>query len=123
MKLVADASALCVSISLGYSVPAAIAAMRFGLRASRPARPLPESVPRVAILKPLRGLTENLRDQIVSFFELDYPRIDYYFGGSDNTDRAAEVPIALRDNYPQRQVELVIGIEPGCANRKVAKLI
>jgi ceramide glucosyltransferase len=123
MKLVADASALCVSISLGYYVAASIAAMRFGLRASRPARPLPESVPRVAILKPLRGLTENLRDQIVSFFELDYPRIDYYFGVSDNTDRAAEVPIALRDNYPQRQVELVIGIEPGCANRKVAKLI
>jgi ceramide glucosyltransferase len=80
-------------------------------------------VPRVAILKPLHGLTQSLRDQIVSYFKLDYPRVDYYFGVADAADRAAEVPVELHGLYPQRPMELVVGGEPGCANRKVAKLI
>jgi len=93
------------------------------LRASPPAPPLPENVPRVAILKPLRGLTQSLRDQLISYFELDYPRVDYYFGVSDNSDRAAQVPVELHAIYPDRPLEVVVGVEPGCNNRKVGKLI
>ena len=123
MKIIADLAAACVAISLGYYVAASIAALRFAMRASSPAPPLPASVPRVAILKPLHGLTQSLRDQIVSYFKLDYPRVDYYFGVADAADRAAEVPVELHELYPQRPMELVVGGEPGCANRKVAKLI
>jgi len=123
MKIIADFAAACVAISLGYYVAASIAALRFAMRASSPAPPLPASVPRVAILKPLHGLTQSLRDQIVSYFKLDYPRVDYYFGVADAADRAAEVPVELHGLYPQRPMELVVGGEPGCANRKVAKLI
>ena len=123
MKIIADFAAACVAISLGYYVAASIAALRFAMRASSPAPPLPASAPHVAILKPLHGLTQSLRDQIVSYFKLDYPRIDYYFGVADAADRAAEVPVELHGLYPQRPMELVVGGEPGCANRKVAKLI
>jgi ceramide glucosyltransferase len=123
MKIIADFAAACVAISLGYYIAASLAAIRFALRVSSPAPPLPERVPRVAILKPLHGLTESLRDQITSYFKLDYPQIDYYFGVSNGSDDAAQVPLELHGICPQRPVEVVVGIEPGCANRKVAKLI
>ena len=123
MKIVADVAAVCVAISLGYYVAASLAALRFAIRISSPAPPLPETAPLVAMLKPLRGLTENLRNKLISHLELDYPSVEYYFGVSDNRDRAAAVPISLRDCYPQKQMTLVVGGEPGCSNRKVAKLI
>jgi ceramide glucosyltransferase len=123
MKFVADVAASCVAISIGYYIVASLASLRFAIRISSPAPPLPAIAPRVAILKPLRGLAEDLRKKIMSYLELDYPRVEYYFGVSDNRDRAAEVPTSLRDSYPQKQITLVVGAEPGCSNRKVAKLI
>jgi len=123
MKLLADVAASCVAISIGYYIAASLAALRFAIRVSSPAPPVPEAAPRVAILKPLRGLTEDLRNKIISYLELDYASVEYYFGVSDNRDRAAEVPTSLRDSYPHKQITLVVGAEPGCSNRKVAKLI
>jgi ceramide glucosyltransferase len=123
MKFLADVAASCVAISIGYYIAASLAALRFAIRVSSPAPPVPETAPRVAILKPLRGLTEDLRNKIISYLELDYASVGYYFGVSDNRDRAAEVPTSLRDSYPQKQITLVVGAEPGCSNRKVAKLI
>ena len=123
MKLLADVAASCVAISIGYYIAASLAALRFAIRVSSPAPPVPETAPSVAILKPLRGLTEDLRNKIISYLELDYASVEYYFGVSDNRDRAAEVPTSLRDSYPQKQITLVVGAEPGCSNRKVAKLI
>jgi ceramide glucosyltransferase len=123
MRLIADLAAFCVATSIGYYIVASLAALRFAIRVSSPAPPLPETIPRVAILKPLNGPTANLREKLVSYLELDYPRIEYYFGVSDSRDRAAEVPTSLHDCYPQKQITLVVGAEPGCPNRKVAKLI
>ena len=123
MKFIADFAAACVACSLAYYAAAALAAMRFALRASSPQPPLPEHAPRVAILKPLHGLTASLRDQIASYFRLDYPQIEYYFGVANGADGAAQVPEELHRHCPERPMEIVAGIEPGCANRKVAKLI
>ncbi len=123
MNIIADVAAICVAMSVGYYVTASMAALRFAIRTSSPAPPLPKVAPLVAILKPLHGLTEDLRSKIISYLELDYPRVQYYFGVSDRRDRAAEVPTSLRDCYPQKDITVVLDIEPGCSNRKVAKLI
>jgi ceramide glucosyltransferase len=122
VKFIADFAAACVAISLGYYVAATIAALRFAMHTSPPA-PIPQTGPRVAILKPLRGLSPGLRDHLVSYFKLDYPRVDYYFGVSDNGDSAAQVPLELHKIYSHRPMDLVVGVEPGCANRKVSKLV
>ena len=95
MNIVADFAAACVAISIGYYAAASWAALRFAIRISSPP-PLPKIAPLVAILKPLQGLTDDLRDKIVSYLELDYPRVEYYFGVTDQRDRAAEVPNSLR---------------------------
>ena len=123
MNIVADVAAACVVISIAYYAAASWAALRFAIRVNSPAPSLPKIAPMVAILKPLHGLTDNLRSKIASYLELDYPRVEYYFGVSDSRDRAAEVPTALRDCYPQKPITVIVGGEPGCSNRKVGKLI
>jgi ceramide glucosyltransferase len=123
MNIVADVAAACVVISIAYYAAASWAALRFAIRINSPAPALPKIAPLVAILKPLHGLTDNLRSKIVSYLELDYPRVEYYFGVSDSRDRAAEVPASLRDCYPQKPITVIVGGEPGCSNRKVGKLI
>jgi ceramide glucosyltransferase len=123
MNLLAAFSAACVIASLLYYIGASIAAVRFAFRASSPAPPLPKIAPRVAILKPLHGLSDSLASNIMSYLELDYPRSEYLFGVANYEDRAADVPVAFKSQYQFAQMTLVVGVEPGCANRKVSKLI
>ena len=123
LRIVTGVAGLCVIASLGYYVVASLAALRFAVRAASPAPPIPRIAPRVAILKPLRGLGATLLESLISYLELDYPRVEFFFGVADYSDRAAEAPVALRERYHFTPMTMVVGQEPGCANRKVAKLI
>jgi ceramide glucosyltransferase len=123
MNLLAAFSAGFTTISLLYYVTASFAALRFSRRVASPPPPLPKVLPRVAILKPLHGLSASLAGNVLSYMELDYPRTEYIFGVSDYEDRATDVPVAFKARYSFAQTTLVVGEEPGCANRKVAKLI
>lgn len=123
MNLLAAFSASCVVFSLLYYASATVAAIRFALRGASPAPPLPRILPRVAILKPLHGVDANLAGNIESYLELDYPKVEYYFGVSSYDDPAAQVPVAFKARYQFAPITLTVGEEPGCENRKVAKLI
>ena len=112
-----------VAVSLGYYAAATAAAIRFAQRGSKAAPPLPKVPPRVAVLKPLHGAGSSLAANLISFLEVGYPRLDYYFAVSDYEDPATEVPVALRQRYQFANITLVVGEEPDCTNRKVAKLI
>jgi ceramide glucosyltransferase len=113
----------CVAVSILYYAAASIAAERFARRAAKPAPPLPKIAPRVAVLKPLHGLTRSLADNIVSLLEAAYPRIDYYFAVSSYEDPAAQIPPALRARYQFANLTLIVGDEPDCVNLKIAKAI
>jgi ceramide glucosyltransferase len=123
MNLLAAFSACCVAFSLLYYGGATIAAIRFALRCASPPPPLPKIAPRVAMLKPLHGMDENLAGNIESYLELDYPKTEYYFGVSDYEDPAAQAPVAFKARYQFAPITLIVGEEPACENRKVAKLI
>jgi ceramide glucosyltransferase len=123
MLILVIVPAIGVAASLIYYVAATAAAIRFAARATLPAPPLPKIAPRIAILKPLHGLSESLGANILSFLETAYPRAEFVFGVSDYEDPAAEVPVALKPRYQFANITLSVGEEPGCANRKVAKLI
>src|SRR5262249_32974978 len=60
---------------------------------------------------------------LMSFLEVAYPRLDYFFAVSSYDDPAAEVPTALRARYQFANITLIVGEEPDCANRKIAKVI
>jgi ceramide glucosyltransferase len=97
--------------------------MRFAARASDAAPPLPKPPPRIAVLKPLSGLTSSLLDNLASYLESGYPRADFFFAVPSYEDRAAEAPVALRSQYPYASITLIVGDEAGVTNRKIAKVI
>jgi ceramide glucosyltransferase len=123
MNLVAAFSTACCVASLVYYVAAIFIAMRFTQRASSAPLRMPKVPPRVSVLKPLQGAEGDLPENLISYLELDYQKVDFIFGVSGYDDEAAAVVVALKPRYPFRQVTLAVGEEPGCANRKVAKLI
>lgn len=123
MSVVADIALICVAVSLAYYGAAALAADRFARRAAQPPPPLPKIAPRIAVLKPLHGLTPELLANAVSFLETDYPRAEFIFGVADYEDRAAEVVVALKPRYQFATITLSVGEAPGAVNRKIAKLI
>ena len=115
------AAAVCVSMF--YYSAAMVAAIRFARRRAAPLPPIPKIPPRVAVLKPLHGSTNSLAANLVSFLEVAYPRVDFYFGVESYEDPAAEIPVALRQRYQYANITMVVGEEPDCSNRKIAKLV
>jgi len=123
LKLLSLLAGAGVITSLGYYGAATLAALSFARRTGQPIPQPPKIRPKVAILKPLRGRSERLLANLTSYLELDYPRAEYLFAVPSYSDPAAEVPCALRARYKFRPMTLIVGGAPGCANRKVAKLI
>ena len=116
-------AALGIASSLAYYAASTMAAMRFAAHAADPPPPLPKPPPRIAVLKPLSGLSSNLLANLTSYLESGYPRADFFFAVPSYEDRAAEAPVALRSRYPYASITLLVGDEPGVANRKIAKVI
>ena len=123
MNLPAAFSAACCIVSLLYYIAASVIGMRFARRASSPHAPLSKVATRVVVLKPLHGAGRDLPNNLISYLELDYPKVEFVFGVSSYEDEAAAVVVALKPRYPFRQITLAVGEEPGCVNRKIAKLI
>ena len=70
---------------------------------------LPEHTPPVTILKPLKGLDEELEANLRSFFHLDYPVYQLIFGIAEANDPAIAVVQKLIEEYPDHDARLVVG--------------
>jgi ceramide glucosyltransferase len=116
-------SAAGIIVSLGYYAVATIAALRFARHAARPPAPVPKPAPRVAILKPLHGARATLKESLASYLRLDYPRVEYLFGVGTQSDPAAAIVEEVIAADPRHCTKLVVGEEPDCENRKIAKVI
>ncbi len=81
------------------------------------------SLPAVTVLKPLHGQEPMLREALLSFFELDYPRLQLVFGVQDPADPAIGVVQGLCHAYPQVDATLVVNPRAHGTNRKIANLI
>lgn len=123
MKLLVFISTLGILASTVYYLAAIVAGLLFAHRANSAPEPLPKIPPRVAILKPLRGVSAHLRENIISFLEIAYSRVEYIFGVASYEDRAVDIPVSLRAPYQFANITVTVGDEPGCSNRKIAKLI
>ena len=78
--------------------------------------------PPVTLLKPLCGIEPNLRANIASFFDQEYPAFEIIFGAHDPNDPALAVVEEVRRQYPSVPVKIVISGEPTEANAKVCSL-
>lgn len=81
----------------------------------------PVSEEHVSIFKPLKGMDDNLIENLRSYFELDYERYDLIFGLQSTADPALGVVKKLVDEYPHISSRIVvndfeIGLNPKINN-------
>jgi|WetSurMetagenome_2_1015567.scaffolds.fasta_scaffold00320_25 ceramide glucosyltransferase len=92
-----------------------------GDTASPPASPV--SAPHVSILKPLKGLDDNLFDNLESFCLLDYPGYEIIFALQSRNDPAYKVAKKVRDKYPEIDITIYVEYSSPGLNPKVNNLI
>ncbi|MFN3481359.1 MAG: glycosyltransferase, partial [Thermodesulfovibrionales bacterium] len=77
--------------------------------------------PPISILKPLKGLDDNLFDNLASFCEQDYPEYEIIFSLQDHNDPAYKLAQKIKDRYPKRDISIIvercdIGLNPKVIN-------
>jgi ceramide glucosyltransferase len=112
--------------SMIFLIMTLVAALRYRKLAARAqvetlAVPV-ESLPPVAILKPIHGMEEELEQNLASFFEQDYPDFEVIFGARDAQNPALEVAERVRARYPQVKSRIVLSGPPTWPNAKVFSL-
>jgi ceramide glucosyltransferase len=79
--------------------------------------------PPVSILKPVRGADPGAYECFRSHCILDYPEYEIIFGVHDRADPAVALVERLKQEFPQRRIELVVCPRELGTNRKVSNLI
>ena len=77
--------------------------------------------PPVSVLKPLKGLDDNLFDNLTSFCNQDYPSYEILFCLQDYNDPAYKVAKKVQDKSPGRTISIIvekcnIGLNPKVNN-------
>lgn len=83
---------------------------------------LPSHRPPITILKPLKGVDEGLRENLRSFFRLDYPVYQLLFGVAETDDPAIPVVRDLLAEFPGADAQVVVGCPAFGLNPKVENL-
>ena len=79
--------------------------------------------PAVSVLKPLKGIDDNLFDNLESFCVQDYPEFEVIFSLQDRNDPAYKVSRKIKDKYPDRDISIVVRRCNDGLNPKVNNLI
>jgi len=67
-----------------------------------------DSLPPVSILKPLRGLDDNLFDNLSSFCTQDYPEYELLLSLQDHNDPAYKIAKKIQEKHPERNITIVV---------------
>ncbi|HAK88119.1 MAG: hypothetical protein A2077_02900 [Nitrospirae bacterium GWC2_46_6] len=82
-----------------------------------------EYCPPISILKPLKGLDDNLFDNLASFCAQDYPEYEIIFALQDHNDPAYKVARKIKDKYRGRDISIIVERCGSGMNPKVNNLI
>ena len=77
----------------------------------------------VSILKPLKGLDDNLFDNLASFCTQEYPEYEIIFSLQDHNDPAYKVAKKVQEKYCDKKITIVIEKNNTGLNPKVNNLI
>lgn len=83
----------------------------------------PSFSPPVSILKPLKGLDDNLFDNLASFCMLDYPDYEIIFSVRNHNDPAYKIACMIKQAFPDRDISVLVMCHDGGLNPKVNNLI
>jgi ceramide glucosyltransferase len=81
-----------------------------------------DSSPPVSLFKPLKGAPVDLYENLASFCHLDYPAFQLLCGVRDPHDPAIAVVHRLQQDFPERDIALVVNPEVIGSNYKVSTL-
>jgi len=71
-------------------------------------RPLSDAdAPFLSVLKPLKGVTPELYDNLAAFARQDYPRFELVLGTTDPDDPAVAIAERLQHDFPQIPIRIV----------------
>jgi len=79
--------------------------------------------PPISIIKPLKGLDDNLFDNIESFCIQDYPQYEILFAVQDYNDPAYKIVRKIKDKHPDRNISIIVEKCDDGLNPKVINLI
>lgn len=121
MSMITTLLLVCSLVSLCFYLVGVTSAL-VHLRRRRRAYPR-ETWPAVSLLKPVKGLEENLDGCLRSFFEQDYPgAIEIVFASAQRNDPAIDVARRVAAQYPHVAVRFVLTRENWGLNPKVSNL-
>jgi ceramide glucosyltransferase len=83
---------------------------------------LPAAFPPVSILKPLKGEDPEIYESFRSHCRQEYSEFEIVFGVSDANDPAVQAVERLRQEFPDRPIQLIVCKEVLGANTKVSNL-
>ena len=90
---------------------AQILAVHLTLRSSKLPRrtePEPRSLPPISVLKPLKGLEDNLFDNLESFCLQNYPEYEIICSLQDENDPAYKVVRKVKENFSDKPISIVV---------------
>jgi ceramide glucosyltransferase len=107
--------------SIAYYLACAWSAKRF-LRHQVNRAPMPQASPPVSILKPLKGSDPEIYESFRSHCLQDYVQYEIIFGVSDPADPAIELVEKLQNEFPDRDIRVVVCHNILGTNVKVSNL-
>jgi len=111
------------AVALAYQAVALLASILFSeKRRMRYSRPVLSSLPAISVLKPVRGLDDNLLDSLRSHLNLDYPEFEILIGIHSKDDPAWPVLEQLQHEHPDQRLRIIV-CPTDAANGKVGVLI
>src|SRR5208282_2446583 len=84
---------------------------------------LPRLFPPVSVLKPLKGLDDNLYDNLLSFCTQDYPEYEIIFSLHSHNDPAYKVAKKIKAKHPDKSISIIVDESMAGLNPKVSNLL
>ncbi len=81
-----------------------------------------KNYPFITILKPIKGIDDQLKENLKSFFELDYPQYEIIFGVQSFEDPAIEIINSVINSHPEIQARLIVSSNKIGLNPKINNL-
>src|SRR5262245_54621677 len=96
-------------VALLFHCVGMLAALRYTRRMKHRALPAAEALPPVTLLKPIKGLEDQLEHNLRSFYEQDYPgELQLLFTSTEAADPGMEVARRIAADYPRIATTFVL---------------
>jgi len=106
---------------LAYYMVAIFAAIRFFKRER--SKPLPNFMPPISVLKPVRGADFGSFENFASFCRQNYGEYEILFCVNEMSDAAVPVIQRVMTEFPRRRIQIISGATQLGTNRKVNNLV